>query len=133
MGRPRRALGSRTDRISSLNWTGRWTGQEARLLLPDGVLQVPLSKEPKKHGPEVTPVQRAQAGVEAKLRVDILADHQHGVPACLAGPSKGHVTQEEGWQVVRCGFSRALFYRTPEMPPKPRPFTVDGGGKTHPQ
>lgn len=129
MGRPRRALGStRTDRISSLNWTG----QEARLLLPDGVLQVPLSKEPKKHGPEVTPVQGAQAGVEAKLRVDILADHHHGVPACLAGPSKGHVAQEEGWQVVRCGFSRALFYWTPEMPLSPGPSLWTGEGRLTP-
>lgn len=139
MERPKTGLGQRENcRISSLNWTGRWAGQEARLLLPDGVLQVPLSKEPKKHGPEVTPVQRAQAGVEAKLRVDILADHQHGVPACLAGPSKGHIAQEEGWQVVRCGFSRALFYWTPEMPPA-QAFHCGSWGKeeagdgTHPQ
>lgn len=77
------------------------------VFLPDGVLHAPLPKEPEKHGLEVTPVQRAPVGV---VRVDIFTDHQHGVPACLAGPSKGHVAQEEGWQVGRLGFSCALFY-----------------------
>lgn len=109
----------RTDRASSLDWTGHWARKEARLLLPDGVLQVPLPKEPKKHGLEVTPVQRALAGAEAKLRVDILADHQHGVPACLAGPSKGHIAQEEGWQVVRCGFSYTPLLLDPRSAPSP--------------
>lgn len=126
---PRGDLGSmRTDRAPRLNWTGHWARQEARLLLPDGVFQVPLPKEPKKHGLEVTPVQCAQAGVKAQLRVDILADHQHGVPACLAGPSKGHIAQEEGWQVVRCGFPC-----TPQKCPQPRPLTEEEGGMTHPQ
>lgn len=77
------------------------------VFLPDGVLHAPLPKEPEKHGLEVTPVQRAPVGV---VRVDIFTDHQHRVPACLAGPSKGHVAQEEGWQVGRLGFSCALFY-----------------------
>lgn len=77
----------------------------------------------QEHGLEVAPVQCALVGVRAWLIVHILIDHQHVVPACLAGSSEGHIAQKEGWQVARWRFSLCPSL-DPRNLPQPRPFKV---------